>query len=174
VLTFSDWYHDSMDNLVAQFMNKANPTGAEPIPDSAIMNDTTGLKFGVQPGKTYLFRMINIGAFAAHHVWIQGHDMTIVEVDGVYTQPATTDLLYIAVAQRYAVLVTAKNDTSTNFPITGAMDQVGDSRHGTRLTIEGPVRQHPGHACKQRHRVARLQSHGAVSRGGLPRRVHGL
>jgi iron transport multicopper oxidase len=124
VLTFSDWYHDSMDVLVSKFMNIANPTGAEPIPDSAVMNDTTGLKFQVTPGKTYLFRMINIGAFAAHHVWIEGHDMTIVEVDGAYTQPATTNLIYIAVAQRYAVLVTAKNSTAANFPIVGAMDQV--------------------------------------------------
>jgi iron transport multicopper oxidase len=88
------------------------------------MNDTQNLQINVLPGKTYLFRLVNIGAFAAHRVWFQDHTMRIVEVDGVYTQPAEADLIYISVAQRYSVLVTTKNDTSANFPIVAAMDQV--------------------------------------------------
>src|ERR1700761_1250023 len=125
ILTFSDWYHDEMTTLIQQFLNVGNPTGAEPVPDSALMNDTQNLKIPIQPGKTYLFRMINIGAFAGQYIWFEGHKMTIVEVDGVYTQPAAADMIYMGAAQRYGVLITTKNDTSANFPITGSMDQVG-------------------------------------------------
>ena len=55
---------------------------------------------------------------------IDDHTMTIIEVDGIYTEPAEAEMIYISVAQRYTVLVTARNDTSTNFAITGSMDTV--------------------------------------------------
>ncbi|KAI9721851.1 MAG: hypothetical protein M1812_002187 [Candelaria pacifica] len=123
VLTLSDWYHDQMPPLIANFIRYSNPTGAEPVPDAALMNDTQNLKVAVQPGKTYLFRMINMAAFAAQYFWFEGHSMRIVEVDGIYTEPAETDLLYITAAQRYSFLVTAKNDTRSNFAFVGSMDQ---------------------------------------------------
>jgi iron transport multicopper oxidase len=100
-----------------------NPTGAEPVPDSALMNDTQNLQIDIQPGKTYLFRMVSMAAFAPMYVWFEGHTMSIVEVDGVYTEPADADMIYIAPAQRYSVLITAKNDTSANFPIVASMDE---------------------------------------------------
>jgi iron transport multicopper oxidase len=126
ILSFSDWYHEQGTILTKQFLSVGDPLGAEPIPDAALMNDTQNLKINVQPGKTYLFRMVNIGAFANHHVWFEGHTMRIVEVDGVYTQPAEADMIYLAVAQRYSVLVTMRNDTGANFPIVGSMDEVRD------------------------------------------------
>jgi iron transport multicopper oxidase len=124
ILTFSDWYHDMTPTLLKQFISYANPTGAEPVPNAALMNDTQGLKVHVRPNKTYLFRMVNMGAFAAQHVQFEGHTMRVVEVDGVYTEPADAEMLYITVAQRYSVLVTTRNDTSANFAISGIMDQV--------------------------------------------------
>ncbi|KAF1983986.1 multicopper oxidase [Aulographum hederae CBS 113979] len=123
VLTLSDWYHDSMPNLLSSFISVTNPTGAEPVPQAALMNDTQNLTVSVEPGKTYMFRMVNMGAFAAQYVWFEGHTMQIVEVDGIYTEPADAEMLYITAAQRYSVLVTMKNDTSANFAINGAMDQ---------------------------------------------------
>ena len=124
VLTLSDWYHDFMPDLLSSFISPINPTGAEPVPDSALMNDTQNATISVQPGKTYKFRIINMAAFAGQYFWIEGHEMQIVEVDGIYTQPATADMLYITAAQRYSILVTTHNDTSANFPIVGSMDQV--------------------------------------------------
>ena len=124
ILSFSDWYHDDMTTLIKRFLNVANPTGAEPVPNAALMNDTQNLHIPVKPGKTYLFRMVNMGAFAGQHVWFEGHKMSIVEVDGVYTEPAEADMIYIAAAQRYSVLITTRNDTNGNFPIVGSMDQV--------------------------------------------------
>ncbi|KAI4614709.1 uncharacterized protein J4E87_009304 [Alternaria ethzedia] len=123
VITLSDWYHDLMHNLLDEFINIANPSGAEPVPQAALLNDTQNLTVAIQPGKTYLFRLVNMGAFAAQYVWFEDHTMRVVEVDGVYTEPMEADMIYLTAAQRYSVLVTAKNDTNSNFAFVGSMDQ---------------------------------------------------
>ncbi|KAM7184643.1 Cupredoxin [Naviculisporaceae sp. PSN 640] len=122
VLTVSDWYHDQMPGLLNWFMSKANPTGAEPVPNSALLNETQNLTIPVEPGKTYLFRMINIGAFAGQYVWFEGHTVTIVEVDGIYTHPAEAEMIYLSAAQRCSFLLTTRNSTTENFPIVASMD----------------------------------------------------
>ncbi|KFY06165.1 hypothetical protein V491_08813, partial [Pseudogymnoascus sp. VKM F-3775] len=122
VLSVSDWYHDQMTDLIPKFLNKANPTGAEPVPDSALFNDTQDLQVKIEPGKTYLFRMVNIGAFAGQRVWFEDHTMKIVEVDGIYTDPYEADMIYLTAAQRYSFLLTAKNATSANYAFVGSMD----------------------------------------------------
>lgn len=122
VLTLSDWYHDQMPGLLKWFISYANPTGAEPVPDTALMNETQDLSINVESGKTYMFRIINIGAFAGQYLWFEGHTMRIVEVDGIYTDPAEAEMIYLTAAQRYSVLVTTKDDASSNFPIVASMD----------------------------------------------------
>ena len=124
-ITLSDWYHDEMPGLLASFISVTNPTGAEPVPDSALMNDTQNFTLSVRPDTTYYFRLANIGAFAGQYFWIEGHNMTIIEVDGVYTEPAETDMIYLTAAQRYGVLVTTRNDSSSNFAMVGSMDTAG-------------------------------------------------
>ena len=123
-MTLSDWYHDEMPGLIDFFMSYKNPTGAEPVPYSALMNDTQNLTISVKPGQTYFFRMTNIGAFAGQYFWIEGHKMKIIEVDGVYTEPAEADMIYLTAAQRYGFLVTAKEDASKNFAMVSSMDEV--------------------------------------------------
>ena len=123
VLTLSDWYHDLMPGLLADFISVKNPTGAEPVPQAALMNDTQNLNIRVQPGKTYMIRMINMAAFAAQYIWFANHTMRIIEVDGIYTESTEADMIYITAAQRYSVLLTTKNDTAENFAIVGSMDQ---------------------------------------------------
>lgn len=113
-----------MQDLIPQFMGRGNPTGAEPVPQAALMNETQNHTISVQPGKTYLFRLVNIGAFAGQYVWFEGHNMTIVEVDGVYTKPLEASMIYLSVAQRCSFLITARNDTDSNFAIVGSMDTV--------------------------------------------------
>lgn len=122
VVTVSDWYHDQMPGLISFFMSKANPSGAEPVPNSALFNDTQNLTVAVQPGKTYFVRMVNIGAFAGQYIWFEGHNIAIVEVDGVYTQPSEASMIYLSAAQRCSFLLTAKNETTTNYPFVASMD----------------------------------------------------
>ena len=112
-----------MQDLIPIFLSVMNPTGAEPVPKSALMNDTQNMTIPVQPGSTYLLRLINIGAFAGQYFWIEDHEMRIVEVDGVWTEPATANMIYITAAQRFSVLVTMKNSTSRNYPMIGSMDE---------------------------------------------------
>ncbi|KAK5054017.1 hypothetical protein LTR84_001979 [Exophiala bonariae] len=123
IVTLSDWYHEQMPPLIAKFLSVSNPTGAEPVPQSALMNDTQGLQIPVEPNKTYFLRIVNMAAFAAQYFWIDGHTFRIIEVDGVYHEPTEASLLYITAAQRYGVLLTTKNETDANFAIMGSMDQ---------------------------------------------------
>ncbi|KAI5468123.1 Cupredoxin [Mariannaea sp. PMI_226] len=122
VMTLSDWYHEEMQVLIPSFMAKSNPTGAEPVPQAALMNETQDLKVPVQTGKTYLVRLINIGAFAGQYFWIEGHNMTIVEVDGVYTKLAEAEMIYLSAAQRCSFLIATKAEDEANFPMIASMD----------------------------------------------------
>jgi FtsP/CotA-like multicopper oxidase with cupredoxin domain len=124
VMSVSDWYHDQMRTLIPKFLNRANPTGAEPVPNSVLLNDTQNVTVSIEPGKTYLFRMINIGAFAGQYIWFEGHTMSIVEVDGIYTKQSDAKMIYLAAAQRCSFLITAKNDTTTNYAFVASMDTV--------------------------------------------------
>ena len=123
-LTLSDWYHEQMPILMKSFISYTNPTGAEPVPDAVLMNDTQNLTVSVQPRKTYMFRIINMGAFAGQYLWFEDHVMSIVEVDGIYTEAADAEMIYLTAGQRYSVLITMKNETSSNYAFVSSMDQV--------------------------------------------------
>lgn len=124
MFTLSDWYDDEMPGLMESFINVRNPTGAEPVPNAALMNDTQNFTLPVEAGKTYLLRLINVGAFASQYFWIEGHNMSIVEVDGVWTEPAEAEMVYLTTAQRCSVLVTMKNETTANYAMISSMDTV--------------------------------------------------
>ncbi|KAJ8585102.1 Fet3 protein [Rhizopogon salebrosus TDB-379] len=145
-VVLSDWYHKEQPVLLKQFISIANPGGAEPIPDSALVyfsqngsylapipgsnpspvtsavgfNENATLPF--EPGKTYRLRVINVGSFAGFFFWIDGHEMRIIEADGTDTQEKPIDMLSLSAAQRYSVLVTARNDSSSNWAIHANMD----------------------------------------------------
>lgn len=121
-ITLSDWYHNMIEGLTRDFISVYNPTGAEPIPDAFLFNDTLNSSLPVKPNTTYLIRLINIGAFVAQYFYIEGHTFRIIEVDGIYTEPAEADTLYISVAQRYSILLTTKNETNTNYAIVTVAD----------------------------------------------------
>ncbi|KAI0287135.1 Fet3 protein [Russula brevipes] len=141
-----DWYHAEHSTLLKHFISIANPGGAEPVPDSALIyfaqngsylgpvsgtspssvtshvgfNKNATLPF--EPGKTYRLRIVNTSAFAAFFFWIDGHDMRIIEADGTDVEESPIDLLSLTVAQRYSLLVTARNDSSSNWAIHANMD----------------------------------------------------
>jgi iron transport multicopper oxidase len=124
VVTMSDWYHELVEGIAPDFLSVYNPTGAEPIPNAFLFNDTLHANITVKPNTTYLMRLINIGAFVAQYFYIEDHTFTIVEIDGIYTEPTEADTLYIAIAQRYSILFTTKNSTDKNYPIVTVADSV--------------------------------------------------
>jgi iron transport multicopper oxidase len=122
-VTVSDWYHNMVEDIT--FLDYSNPTGAEPIPSSFLFNDSiANTKLSVEPNTTYLLRVVNTGAFVAQYFYIEDHDFTIVEVDGVFTEPKQASLLYVAVAQRYSILFTTKASTARNYGLVTIADQV--------------------------------------------------
>lgn len=56
-------------------------TNPDPVTAKVGFNENATLPF--QPGKTYRLRIVNTSAFAAFFFWIDGHEMRIIEVDGV-------------------------------------------------------------------------------------------
>jgi iron transport multicopper oxidase len=126
-LTLTDWYHRQMPALIAQYestRNAATNNGDEPTPDSALINASRNTTFKLEPNKNYLFRIICVGNFPGHAFLFDNHEMTVVEVDGVWLEkyPIGQRNVRIATGQRMSVLVKAKNSTDQNYAIFDTMD----------------------------------------------------
>lgn len=96
-------------------MNENNPTGAEPVPQSGFMFNSVNDSLTFEPGKTYRLRLINMSGFSMFYFSIDGHDLDVIEVDGVAVERHTVQSVYMTAAQRVSVLVTAKNATDINY-----------------------------------------------------------
>jgi len=75
-----------LDSALIYFTKDGNYLPPKPGTTSSVtpavgFNENATLPF--QPGKTYRLRVINIGAFNSLYFWIDGHEMKIIEVDGV-------------------------------------------------------------------------------------------
>ncbi|XP_030460412.1 L-ascorbate oxidase homolog [Syzygium oleosum] len=79
-----------------------------PFPDGLLINGrgSNGYTFTVDQGKTYRFRISNVGIATAINFRIQGHMMVLVEVEGTHTLQNTYGSLDIHLGQSYSVLVT--------------------------------------------------------------------
>mgnify|MGYP003365085297 CR=1 FL=1 len=109
--TLTDWYDTVTETIFTDsFEVIYNPTGAEPLPNSILFNDTLSPRWEVQSNKTYRLRIANIGAFSGFYFYMPNKTFQIVEVDGIYTEPAEAELIYIATAQRYSLLVNITDD----------------------------------------------------------------
>ncbi|KAK9000251.1 hypothetical protein V6N11_080754 [Hibiscus sabdariffa] len=79
-----------------------------PFPDGILINGRgpNGAFFTVEQGKTYRFRISNVGLQNALNFRIQGHKMKLVEVEGTHTVQTIYESLDVHVGQSYSVLVT--------------------------------------------------------------------
>lgn len=109
-LCISDYYHEESKDIMKKFKTRYNPTGAEPIPQNSLFNETRNATWEVLPDTTYYLRIVNMGMFVSQYLYIEDHTFTIVEIDGVYVEPVEVDSLELAVAQRYGVLVKTKKN----------------------------------------------------------------
>ncbi|KAF8155428.1 laccase 16 [Crassisporium funariophilum] len=131
VITLADWYHKPAPGMEDIFLQGND----EPIPDSGLVNGVGRYNGGptvvrarvnVIAGKRYRFRVINISAYAAFRFSIEGHDLTIIEVDGISHVAHTVGGFDIYVAQRYSVVLNA-NKPVANYWIRGPMTLQHDS-----------------------------------------------
>ncbi|KAI0289075.1 laccase [Russula brevipes] len=104
VITLADWYHVlSTDAPAFPAFNSTlingqgrYPGGPSNVP-LAVVN--------VKKDKRYRFRLVSISCRPSFKFSIDGHQMTIIEVEGTNVQPLLVDSLEIFVGQRYSVVV---------------------------------------------------------------------
>ncbi|KAF8957176.1 yellow laccase [Flammula alnicola] len=113
IITLADWYHTPAPILGA--------TPAPPQPDATLINgkgrnpgDPTAplTVISVIPNKRYRFRLVSISCDPNFVFSIDGHDMIIIEVDGINVQPLTVDSIQIFAGQRYSFILLANKQPS--------------------------------------------------------------
>ncbi|KAF1953672.1 laccase-2 precursor [Byssothecium circinans] len=105
-LSMSDWYHEQMPFLVNRYMSISNTGGDIPPPQAFLFNDTNSPpRFDFEPKKRYLLRIVNMAALTCGLFHIQGHNLSVVAVDGVPVQPKKASTISICAGQRYDVVV---------------------------------------------------------------------
>ncbi|TVU38934.1 hypothetical protein EJB05_12331 [Eragrostis curvula] len=99
-----DWYKANHTDL-KYVLDSGKALG---FPDGLLINGrSNGYTFTVQPGKTYRFRITNVGLATSLNIRFQGHTMKLVEVEGSHTMQSTYSSLDVHLGQSYSVLVTA-------------------------------------------------------------------
>ncbi|KAJ6829862.1 L-ascorbate oxidase-like protein [Iris pallida] len=79
-----------------------------PFPDGVIINGrSSGTTFTVEQGKTYRFRISNVGLQNSLNIRFQGHQMLLVEVEGTHTLQSSYSSIDVHLGQSVSVLVTA-------------------------------------------------------------------
>lgn len=119
-----DWFNQSHNDLKAILDSGHNL----PFPEGLLINGRgkNGYVFTVEHGKTYRFRISNVGLTTSINFRIQGHKMVLVEAEGTHTLQNTYDSLDIHLGQSYSVLVTADQPTQDYYIVasTRFMPQV--------------------------------------------------
>lgn len=130
VITLADWYHEISTVAFPKL------SFISPVPDSTLINglgrytnsttgNTTGdlAVFTVKQGLRYRFRLVAASCNPSYTFSIDGHNMTVIEADGVETEPVMVQQLHIFAAQRYSIVVNANQSVGNYWiranPITG-------------------------------------------------------
>ncbi|KAJ6550409.1 laccase [Mycena vulgaris] len=112
IITLADWYH---------FPAPQAPTNVAVAANSTLINGLGRYEFGplselavinVVQGKRYRFRLVSISCDPNFVFTIDGHSMTIIEVDGVNHQPLIVDSIQIFAGQRYSFVLDANKPVS--------------------------------------------------------------
>jgi L-ascorbate oxidase len=126
-LMLTDWWHEQVRTLAAGLAQKTFRWVGDPA--SVLINGkgcfaksvskvqcTVNITcpsidrahvIDVEPGKTYRLRLINSGALSYLNFAIEGHVLTVVEIDGHYVEPYNTSSIELNTGERVSVLLTA-------------------------------------------------------------------
>ncbi|XP_066393045.1 monocopper oxidase-like protein SKU5 [Miscanthus floridulus] len=77
-------------------------------------------RINVEPGKTYRFRVHNVGVSTSLNFRIQNHNLLLVETEGSYTSQQNYTNLDIHVGQSYSFLVTMDQNASTDYYVVAS------------------------------------------------------
>ena len=90
----------------ATLINGLGRYGGGPLSPLAVID--------VEQGKRYRFRIVGASCDPWFNFTIDGHPMTVIETDGIETEPLVVDSIPVFAGQRYSVVVTA-NQTVGNY-----------------------------------------------------------
>ncbi|KAI9109228.1 hypothetical protein K1719_019851 [Acacia pycnantha] len=117
LIVLGEWWKSDTEAVI----NEALKSGLAPnVSDAHTINGhpgpvqgcaSQGFNLQVEQGKTYLLRIINAALNEELFFKIAGHQLTVVEVDAVYTKPFKTDTIVIAPGQTTNVLLTTNRAT---------------------------------------------------------------
>uniref|UniRef100_A0A7N0TPB9 Monocopper oxidase-like protein SKU5 n=1 Tax=Kalanchoe fedtschenkoi TaxID=63787 RepID=A0A7N0TPB9_KALFE len=136
-LFISDWFKKSHKDL-RKDVEKGSGVG---VPDGIIIvgEGTFGYQgatvsdgiasrtINVEPGKTYRFRVHNVGTSTSLNFRIQNHNLLLVETEGSYTVQQNYTNMDIHVGQSFSFLVTMDQNASTDFYIVASSRFVNSS-----------------------------------------------
>ncbi|KAM5543041.1 hypothetical protein V8D89_003425 [Ganoderma adspersum] len=114
VITLTEWYHFAAElgprfpaGLAnATLINGLGRSSDTPTAELAVIN--------VTHGKRYRFRLVSMACDPNFAFSIDGHNMTVIEADGIETQPVTVNTIPIFASQRYSFVLTA-NQSVDNY-----------------------------------------------------------
>ncbi|XP_028092790.1 L-ascorbate oxidase homolog [Camellia sinensis] len=114
----NDWWK-SDHKILQQTLDSGNPF---PFPDAILINGLPkSASFIGEKGQSYLFRVSNVGLTTSINFRIQGHTLTLVEVEGAHTQQVVYyESLDIHVGQAVAVLVTLNGSPKDYFIVASS------------------------------------------------------
>ncbi|KAL9543055.1 hypothetical protein MBANPS3_008298 [Mucor bainieri] len=135
ILHWGEWWHQSFHDRFDYYMSPLFL--GDGGPDSVLLNgrsiyantsvnaagaassDCKGFTyFDVEPNKSYLVRVIGALTFRTLGVAVQGHDMTLVEIDAEPVQPHNVSYVEISPGQRMAFTIKTGNHAAGSvFPI---------------------------------------------------------
>lgn len=116
--------------------------GTGPLSPLAVIN--------VEQGKRYRFRVVGASCDPWFNFTIDGHPMTVIETDGIETEPFVVDSIPVSAGQRYSVVVTA-NQTVGNYWIRALSNHPNQTFEGGQSSailryagapVEDPITDH--------------------------------
>ncbi|KAF8267114.1 laccase 1 [Lactarius quietus] len=133
VITLADWYHylstesPAIPAFNSTLINGKGRYPGGPAVPLAVVNVTQGIR--------YRFRVVSISCDPSFIFSIDSHQLTVIEVDGIETQPLVIDSLEIFAGQRYSLVLNA-NKPVANYWIRSLPDAAGrDFSNLTNLAI---------------------------------------
>ncbi|PHU27381.1 L-ascorbate oxidase -like protein [Capsicum chinense] len=101
-LLIGDWFKSS-HKVLRQLLDSGKSL---PYPNGLLINGQKQSTFTGDQGKTYMFRISNVGLKDSINFRIQGHKMRVVEIEGSHVLQNVYDSLDVHVGQSMSVLVT--------------------------------------------------------------------
>ncbi|XP_057472776.1 L-ascorbate oxidase homolog [Actinidia eriantha] len=122
-ILMGDWYtkgHKSLKKLLDSGRSLGRPDGIQINGKSSKVGDNDQPLVTMEAGKTYRYRVCNVGLKTSLNFRIQGHTLKLVELEGSHTVQNVYDSLDVHVGQCMSVLVTANQEPKDYYMVASS------------------------------------------------------